>query len=98
MAEPTEDGKLVERLEAAKVAMFDGEEPDWKAGAKAIDEAIAAMSKLSEMRSALESANRYLDFVARWAWREGPHLDDEQRLSSIKYHPAIKARVLGAQP
>lgn len=34
---------------------------------------------------------RTLEFVARWAWRDGAHLSDEERLSAIKYHPVIKA-------
>ena len=31
-----------------------------------------------------------IDFVRLWAWRENPKLTNTERLSAIKYHPAIR--------
>lgn len=35
------------------------------------------------------SDERLIEFVVRWAWRDSP-ITDTERLSAIKYHPAIK--------
>jgi hypothetical protein len=63
-----------------------------------IEEVAAALETLQrerdEAREALDRANDYLGFVARWAWRESEGLTDVERLSAIKYYPPIKA--LGA--
>jgi hypothetical protein len=62
------------------------------ATSKALNKAIREIERL-------EAENRYLrqtvEFVASWAWRADPpnasrHLTDEERLSAIKYYPAIK--------
>lgn len=54
--------------------------------------AEAAEAQVQKLREALERFDRVLDFVRRWAWRpllgRGP--TDAERLSAIKYHPAIK--------
>jgi hypothetical protein len=37
---------------------------------------------------------RVIDFVRLWAWRDNPKLTNTERLSAIKYHPAIKPRAI----
>lgn len=50
--------------------------------------------------STIDSNKQAVDFVARWAWREPSNPDkpisDAERLSAIKYHPAIKTAWSGA--
>lgn len=59
---------------------------------QALADALTTLEReLEKMRAEFDNANRYLDFVARWAWRDGKHLSDEERLSSIKFYPPIKA-------
>ena len=49
------------RLRAAKRAMFDGKEDDWKAGALAIDEAADLITAQAERIADLERALKRID-------------------------------------
>lgn len=49
-------------------------------------------TELLALRKRVGELERTVEFVTRWAWRErtnGP-LTDAERLSAIKFHPAIK--------
>ena len=79
----------VERLASLAVAYDYLESP---ARADLAEAALStANAEVERLREAPATSNRHLDFVARWAWREGAHLTDAERLSVIKYYPPIKA-------
>lgn len=54
--------------------------------------AEAAESRAAALQRDLDQANRTIEFVQSWAWRESSKLSDSERLSAIQYHPAIHAR------
>lgn len=70
---------------------------EYSAGAKQLGAIVAhnaaradkAEADLARANERVGEVERALDFVRRWAWRENTKLSDTERLSAIKYHPAI---------
>lgn len=67
-------------------------------GGYAAAQCVKAMAEAADYIDRLEARvaelDRTVDFVTRWAWRDGSHLSDEERLGCIKFYPPIKARAL----
>lgn len=53
-----------------------------------------AADYIDRLEARVAELDRTVDFVTRWAWRDGSHLSDEERLGCIKFYPPIKARAL----